>query len=127
MEPTALTRREREIMEIVFAAGAATLAQIQDQMADAPTRPALRSLLTILENRGHLKHRKEGREFVYEATQSREKAGRSSFRRVLSTFFGGSVTQALAAHLADPKSSFTKAEIAELKALIDSAKPSRGK
>lgn len=127
MEPAALTRREREIMEIVFAAGAATLGQIQEQMTDAPTRPALRSLLTILETRGHLKHRKEGREFVYEATQSREKAGRSSLRRVLSTFFGGSVTQALAAHLADPQSSFSKTEIAELKALIDAAKPSRRK
>lgn len=114
-------------MEIVFAAGAATLGEILERLTDAPTRPALRSLLTILEAKGHLKHRKQGREFVYEATVSREKAGRSSFRRVLSTFFGGSVTQALAAHLADPQSRLTKTEIAELKALIESAKPARRK
>ena len=117
-----LSRREREIMDIVFARGEATLSQILDEMDAPPTRPALRSLLTILEGKGHLKHRQEGREFVYQPVHSRVKVGQSTLSRVISTFFGGSLSQAIAAYLSDPKTSLNDEEIAELKSFIEQAR-----
>ena len=117
-----LSRREREIMDIVFARGEATLSQILDEMDAPPTRPALRSLLTILEGKGHLKHRQEGREFVYQPVHSRVKVGQSTLSRVISTFFGGSLSQAIAAYLSDPKTSLKDEEIAELKSFIEQAR-----
>jgi predicted transcriptional regulator len=118
-----LSRREREVMEIVFALGEATLSQIMEEMAEPPTRPALRSILTILEEKGQLKHRSEGREFVYRSVVSREKAGKSTLSRVVSTFFDGSISQALAAYLSDPKARLSDDEIAELRRFIDEATP----
>ena len=117
-----LSRREREIMDIVFARGEATLSQILDEVDAPPTRPALRSLLTILEGKGHLKHRQEGREFVYQPVHSRVKVGQSTLSRVISTFFGGSLSQAIAAYLSDPKTSLKDEEIAELKSFIEQAR-----
>jgi predicted transcriptional regulator len=117
-----LSRREREIMDIVFARGEATLSRILDEMDAPPTRPALRSLLTILEAKGHLKHRQEGREFVYQPVHSRVKVGQSTLSRVISTFFGGSLSQAIAAYLSDPKTTLNDEEIAELKGFINQAR-----
>ena len=121
-----LSRREREIMDILFALGGeGTLSTIQEKMLDAPTRPALRSLLTILEDKGHLKHRKEGREFVYAPVQSRTKVGQSTLSRVVSTFFNGSLTQALASYLSDPRTRFTDEEINELSSFVEQARARR--
>lgn len=124
-----LSRREREIMDIVFARSEASLSQILDDMESPPTRPALRSILTILESKGHLKHRQEGREFIYQPVHSRAKVGQSTLNRVISTFFGGSLSQAVAAYLSDPKTSLKDEEIAELKTFInqarDKSKPTR--
>lgn len=117
-----LSRREREIMDIVFAHGEATLSQILDAMDAPPTRPALRSILTILEGKGHLKHRQEGREFIYQPVHSRVKVGQSTLNRVISTFFGGSLSQAIAAYLSDPKTNLNDEEIAELKSFINQAR-----
>lgn len=124
-----LSRREREIMDIVFARSEASLSQILDDMESPPTRPALRSILTILETKGHLKHRQEGREFIYQPVHSRAKVGQSTLSRVISTFFGGSLSQAVAAYLSDPKTNLKDEEIAELKTFInqarDKSKPNR--
>ncbi|MBX7208778.1 MAG: BlaI/MecI/CopY family transcriptional regulator [Verrucomicrobiaceae bacterium] len=117
-----LSRREREIMDIVFARAEATLSQILEEMHEPPTRPALRSILTILETKGHLKHRQEGREFIYLPVHSREKVGQSTLSRVIGTFFGGSLSQAVASYLSDPKTRLRDEEIAELKAFIDQAR-----
>ena len=117
-----LSRREREIMDIVFTKAEATLSQILDDMHEPPTRPALRSILTILETKGHLKHRQEGREFIYQPVHSREKVGQSTLSRVIGTFFGGSLKQAVAAYLSDPKTSLKEEEIVELQAFIDQAR-----
>ena len=117
-----LSRREREIMDIVFARAEATLSQILDEMHEPPTRPALRSILTILETKGHLKHRQDGREFIYQPVHSREKVGQSTLSRVIGTFFDGSLSQAVASYLSDPKTSLNDAEIAELKTFIDQAR-----
>jgi predicted transcriptional regulator len=117
-----LSRREREIMEIVFALREATISVIQSRMADAPTRPALRSLLTILESKGHLAHTKRSREFVYTPTTKPESAGRSALRRVIDTFFEGSVGQALTAHLGDPRSRLSTQEVAQLEVFLRQAR-----
>ena len=119
--PAKLSRREREIMDLVFALNQATLGEILDRMEDPPTRPALRSILTILENKGHLQHRKSGREFVYAATHEKTGAGRSALRRVLDVFFGGSLQDAVAAHLADPGEKIDRGELAALEQLVAQA------
>lgn len=122
-----LSRREREIMEIIFSIKEGTLSEIQDRMEDAPTRPALRSLLTILEEKGVLDHTKKGREFVFRPVQAPALAGKNMLRRVLDTFFGGSFSQALSTYLSDPKSRLTEEEIRELSAFVEKAKATPGK
>lgn len=121
-----LSRREREIMEIVFAGGidGVTLTQILEQMENAPTRPALRSILGILENKGELRHSKRSREFVYFPKAARDRVGRTTFRRVVDTFFSGSIGAAVASHLNDPKARFEEKELQELIDLIDSRRNS---
>ena len=125
--PIRLSRREHEIMEIVFALKKATLTDIQNRMDNAPTRAALRSLLTILETRGHLAHGKEGREFTYHATLERGGVGRSALRRVLDVFFDGSLRDAVSAHFSDPDEKISAREIAELEALLEAARAKRSR
>lgn len=120
--PAKLAKREQEIMEIVFSLDQATLTGIQERMENAPTRAALRSLLTILERKGHLTHAKDGREFVYRATQPKQRAGRSALRRVLDVFFGGSLGEAVAAHFSDPAGRISDKEMVELEAMLDVAR-----
>ncbi len=120
--PAKLAKREQEIMEIVFTMEQATLTGIQERMENAPTRAALRSLLTILERKGHLTHTRDGREFVYRATQARQRAGRSAFRRVLDVFFGGSLGEAVAAHFSDPAARVSDQEMAELEGMLEAAR-----
>ena len=119
--PAKLSRREREIMDLVFALNQATLGEILERMEEAPTRPALRSLLTILEKKGHLKHTKTGREFVYSTTHEKKQAGKSALQRGLDVFFGGSLPNAVAAHLADPAEKIDHKELAELEQLVAKA------
>lgn len=124
--PTQLSRREREVMDIIFARSEATLSQILEDMESPPTRPALRSILTILEGKGHLAHRQEGgREFIYHPVHSREEVGQSTLSRVISTFFGGSLTQAMAAYLSHPQTQLSADEVAELRRFLDEAKPKK--
>src|SRR5947209_4112441 len=99
--PLALSRRERQIMEIIYARGEATAAQVVQDMPDAPSKTAVRTLMRILEEKGHLTHRQEGMSYIYKPSRARTPAGQSALRQVLRTFFGGSIQDALAAHLAD--------------------------
>jgi BlaI family penicillinase repressor len=120
-----LSRRERQIMDAVYATGEATLSQILQRVPNPPTRPALRSLLTILETKGHLRHRKEGREFVYQPVLPRSVAGKSSLGQVIRTFFGGSLSQAVAAYLSDPQTAIAEDDIKELQSLVKQARRKR--
>ena len=117
-----LSRRERQIMEAVYARGDATATAVLESLPDAPTRTAVRTLLRILEDKGHLKHIKRGREFVYRPVRLRERAGQSAFQRVLQTFFDGSLEKAVAAHLADPAAAIPPQELRRLSSLINLAK-----
>lgn len=109
-------------MDVLYAGGEATATQVLGALPDPPTRTAVRTLLAILERKGHVEHRKAGREFVYRPKQPRKQAARRAFRRVLHIFFQGSLEQAVAAHLADPRASLDADELKRLSALIEQAK-----
>lgn len=117
-----LSRRERQIMDAVFALGEATVNQIVESIPDAPTSMAVRRMMHILEEKGHLRRREDGREVVYRPTQTKAKAGQSAFQRVLETFFGGSLEDALAAHLVTRKEGVTEEERERLVKLIEQVK-----
>ena len=118
---THLSRRERQIMDIVFARGEATVRQIQAELPDPPTDMAVRRMLHILEEKRHLRRRQEGREVVYFASQSKLRAGASALQHVLDTFFGGAVDEALAVHLAK-KEAVSPEQLARMQELIEQAR-----
>ena len=101
-DATQLSKRERQIMDVIYGHGEATITQVLSDMPDPPMRGALRTLLRIMEQKGHLTRRQEGREIFYRPTQPRGRAGRSELGRVLDVFFNGSLEKAVAAHLSDP-------------------------
>ena len=96
-----LSRRERQIMDVVYARGEATAADVHAGLADPPSYTAVRTLLRILEAKGHLKHRQAGAKYVYRPSRPRDDAGLSALQRVLHTFFDGSLEKAVAAHLGE--------------------------
>ena len=117
-----LSRRERQIMEVIYAKREATATQVLETLADPPTRTAVRTFLRILEDKGHLLHKKRGREFVFCPTRQREIAGKSAFRRVIDTFFDGSLERAVASHLSDPKTDLSPSDLKRLSVLVNQAK-----
>lgn len=121
-KPPTLSRRERQIMDAVYLLGEATVNQVVEAIADPPTPMAVRRMMHILEEKGHLKRRENGREVVYLPREARAKAGRSAFQNVLETFFGGSLEEALAAHLHSRKENISDEQRERLIALIEQAK-----
>ena len=117
-----LSRRERQIMDIVFARGEATGADILTELPKPPTRGALRTMLRILENKGHLTHSKRSREFVYRPARSKGRVGPPALQRVVDTFFGGSLRNAVAAHLAQRSTDISDEELQRLAELIREAR-----
>lgn len=118
----AFSRRERQIMDALHARGRATAAEIQAALPDAPSYSAIRALLRILEEKGHLKHVEESGRYVYLPSVSRETASRSALRRVVATFFQGSVKQAMAALLEGGDAKLSETEAKQLEELIRKAK-----
>jgi len=121
-EPSELSRRERQIMDAVFALGEATVNQVVESIPSPPTAMAVRRMMHILEEKGHLRRRENGREVIYAPRQTKNKAGRQAFEQVLETFFGGSLEEALAAHFHSRKDHVSREERARLIALIQQAK-----
>ena len=119
---TQLSRRERQLMDILYTLGTATTEEIRERMDDAPTSNAVRTLLQILEEKGHLRRIKDGREYTYEPTQSRARAGLKAFQHVLETFYEGSIEKALTAHLARKQEELTPEDVERLKELIEAAR-----
>ena len=117
-----LSRRERQIMDIIYARGEASATDVLNDMPDPPTRTAVRTMLRILEEKGHLVHKKKGREFVFQPTRARTRAGLSALQRVVRTFFEGSLEKAVAVHLSDPKSGLSEDELKRLADLIRQAR-----
>jgi predicted transcriptional regulator len=118
-----LSRREREVMEILFALGEGTLTEVAEKMPAPPTRPAMRSILVILIEKGHVMvGGKHSREHVYRPLRQPTREGAAAWRRVLNTFFGGSVKRGLAAYLADPEAAISADELKEIESLIRAAR-----
>jgi predicted transcriptional regulator len=122
----ALSRRERQIMDVIYAAGEANAATVLAGLPDPPSYSTVRTLLRILEDKGHLKHRNDGSKFVYAPTRTRGRAGRSALRRVVQTFFDDSAAKAVAALLDVADTRLSAEELNELSQLIDQARK-RGK
>jgi len=121
--PHRLSRRERQIMEIVYRLGEATAAQILEQIEDPPSYSAIRALLRILVDKQHLQHRADGPRYVYAPIVSRNKARSAALAGVVDNFFEGSAARAAAALLGSVHGKkLTKTELDELSALIDSAR-----
>lgn len=116
------SRRERQIMDIVHARREATAAEVHAALPDPPSYSAVRALLRILEAKGHLKHRRAGLRYVFLPVESREQARRSALRRVLATFFGGSVAEAVAALLEASDTRLSANDLTRLQAIINKAK-----
>jgi BlaI family penicillinase repressor len=117
-----LTRRERQIMDVIYSMKQASATEVVGAIVDAPSRTTIRTLLRILEEKGHLKHKKVGREFVYLPTRPKSRAARSAMRRVVDTFFSGSLEQAVAMHLGDPQADLSTEELNRIAKLIAAAK-----
>jgi BlaI family transcriptional regulator, penicillinase repressor len=117
-----LSRRERQIMDIVYAKGAATAAEVHGAIPDPPSKTSVRTLMGILEAKGHLTHFEDGPRYVYRPVRSRERAGKSSLRRVIDTFFEGSLERAVAAHLTDSAADLSAEELKRLSKLIHQAR-----
>jgi BlaI family transcriptional regulator, penicillinase repressor len=118
-DPARLTRREREIMDVVFARQRATVQEICGDLSDPPTPMAVRRMLAILLEKGMLKRHKQGREYVYLPRQSKQRAGLAALRQVLKTFFDGSVEAALATYFEKPGAELSDEELERLSQLID--------
>jgi len=114
----ALSRRERQIMEVIYARGSATAAEVRAALPDAPGYSSVRTLLALLEEKGQLTHTKDGRRYVYRPTVSPEKARRSALARVVQTFFGGSVSAAVATLIDVEPGSLSEDELARLREIV---------
>lgn len=118
----ALSRRERQIMDLLYQRGRATAADVQAGIADAPSYSAVRALLRTLEEKGFATHEEDGRTYVYRPTVPRDQARRSALRHVVTTFFGGSTEQAVAALLDLNGPALTNDALERMRALVAQAK-----
>jgi predicted transcriptional regulator len=119
-----LSRRERQILDILYQRGSATAADVQAALPEPPSYSAVRALLRILEEKGHVRHEQDGPRYVYLPTVARDNAQRSALRHVLQTFFDGSAEQAISALLGDSSRKLSSAELDRLARMIDTARKS---
>jgi predicted transcriptional regulator len=117
-----LSRRERQIMDVVYAKGEASAADVHAGLPDPPSYSAVRALLAILVEKGHLRHRSEQGRYIYAPTRPRAQVGRSALRRVLDTFYEGSLEKAVAALLAGADGRLSPDELQRLGKLIQQAR-----
>ena len=116
------SRREREIMDALYKLGKASAAQILDEISDPPSYTAIRTHLTILENKGHVRHASDGTRYIYEPAVAREQMGKRAIDSLLKTFFDNSVERAVTALLTRKDADVSDEELDRLSQLIDKAK-----
>ncbi|MBX3173172.1 MAG: BlaI/MecI/CopY family transcriptional regulator [Gemmatimonadaceae bacterium] len=121
-DPGSLSRRERQIMDAIYRLGEATAQEVLDHLPDPPSYSAVRALLRVLVEKGHVKHREDGTRYVYAPVVSREQARRNALKQMVRTFFDGSAAQAAAALLNLKDSNLSDDELDRLEALIDRAR-----
>ena len=117
-----LSRRERQIMDIVYREGRVSAADVLRHLPDPPSYSAVRAMLRVLEQKGHLRHEMEGNKYVYLPTLSRAKARRSALENVLQTFFDGAADKAVAAMLDLSRDQLTEEDLDRLAQLIERAR-----
>ncbi|MCE9575742.1 MAG: BlaI/MecI/CopY family transcriptional regulator [Deltaproteobacteria bacterium] len=117
-----LSRREREIMEVLYAADGLTAAEVRERMPDPPGYSAVRAQLRILEEKGHVRHEERGPRYVFSPVVSRAKARRSALKSLVQTFFDGSPEQAMAALIDESRAKLGPAELDRLADLIAQAR-----
>ena len=120
--PATLTKRERQIMDVMYRLGRATVAEVVEQLDGTPGYSTVRTQLGVLERKGHLKHEEEGLRYVYMPTVPRHSARRSALRHVVDTFFEGSTTKAVAALLGGEASRISDDELKRIEELIKNAR-----
>ena len=117
-----LSRRERQIMDVIYQRGQATAGEVLEGLPDPPSYSAVRALLRVLETKGHVRHKQEANRYIYLPTQPRSRAAQSALAQVVQTFFGGSVEQTVATLLSDADTRLSEAELSRLAELIEQAK-----
>jgi BlaI family penicillinase repressor len=120
--PGRLSRRERQIMDILYREGKASAADVRERMEDAPGYSAVRAMLRVLEEKGHVKHQADGLKYVYVPTVARNKAKRTAVQHLLTTFFNGSPEQIVAALLDVSATRLTREELDRMSEMIEKAK-----
>lgn len=118
---TQLSRRERQIMDIVYRFGKVTAAEVLAEMPEPPSYSAVRAMLRLLEEKGHVRHEQDGPRYVYLPTVNRDRARRSAMRHLVRTFFDGSTEDAVAALLQND-AGLSDVELERLSQMIDAAK-----
>ncbi len=118
---TKLSRRERQIMDILYQHGKGTAVEVRDAMNDAPGYSAVRAMLRVLEEKGHVRHEQDGLKYVFVPTVARDKAKRSAMQHMLNTFFDDSPEQVVAA-LLDVSSRLSQDELERMAKMIDKAR-----
>lgn len=121
-----LTRRERQIMDILYRRGRATAAEVMEEMPGDPTYSTVRTQLRVLEEKGHVHHEEQGLRYVYEPAVPRRSARRSALKHLVETFFDGSVEQTVAALLGSDAAALSDDDLARIEALVAKAR-SQGK
>ena len=116
-----LSRRERQIMDVIYRRGRATAAEVLADIPDPPSYSAVRAMLRLLEEKGHVRHEQDGPRYVFVPIVHRDRARRSALTHVVRTFFDGSATEAVAALLNDG-GKLSAAELDRLSAMIDQAR-----
>jgi predicted transcriptional regulator len=123
MTPAAgLSRRERQIMDILYQRGKSSASEVREAMANAPSYSAVRAMLHILEEKGHIAHRAEGLKYVYLPTIARDKAKRSAVKHLVDTFFKDAPDQVVAALLDVSSTRLTRAELDRMAEMIEAAR-----
>jgi BlaI family penicillinase repressor len=122
---THLSRRERQIMDILYRAGRGTVAEVRSGLPDPPSYSAVRAMLRILEEKGHVRHEHDAARYIFIPTIRRDAAKRSALRHVINTFFEGSASQVMAALVEMSGRGLDQDELARLRQVIDEAKKRR--
>jgi BlaI family penicillinase repressor len=119
---TDLGRRERQIMDVVYRLGRASVSDVREQLADPPSYSAVRAMLNLLEEKGHLSHEQDGLRYMYKPTAGRSQVRRSALRHLVQTFFDGSPTSAVAALLEMADGELSPSDRARFAKMIAQAK-----
>ena len=117
-----LSRRERQIMDIIYQRSQATAAEVMEHLPDAPSYSAVRALLRVLEEKGHVRHKQDGPRYVFLPTVSRDRAQKSALRQVVGTFFEDSAEQTMVALLDMTAKDMSDAELDRLSEVIEQAR-----